>query len=49
MLLFLKTKKLKSLTRNDALGGQQTKQIGGGNTDTITRPIQPPKPELKVK
>ncbi|MBQ4839867.1 MULTISPECIES: hypothetical protein [Pseudoalteromonas] len=38
MLLFLKTKRLKTLTSKDALGAQQTKQIGGGNTDTVTRP-----------
>ncbi|ESP91569.1 MULTISPECIES: hypothetical protein [Pseudoalteromonas] len=42
MFLSLKTKKLKTLTSKDALGAQLTKQIGGGNTDTVTRPITRP-------
>ncbi|ESP91568.1 MULTISPECIES: hypothetical protein [Pseudoalteromonas] len=38
MILSLKTKKLKTLSNKEVIGNQLTKQIGGGNTDTVTRP-----------
>ncbi|ESP91570.1 MULTISPECIES: hypothetical protein [Pseudoalteromonas] len=39
MLLSVKTKKLKTLTNKEVIGPLLTKQVGGGNTDTVTRPV----------